>query len=1075
MKLRAGLVCLSRGVLAGIAVLLLTVTPAWSAVRPSATIRKPSLASGISGSSITIDARLSRAVRRVRVYIDHLEVTPRLHRSGREIGGRVDGLQPGLHTLLVTVSSGRRFQSTTWRRFVIGHPSQGLVGFSAPRGVMSAHPVHVTLHLDPGARMLAALNGTEVAGAFDANGRLRTAALSPTHGLHHGRNLLRVLMFRGGSFQQINRRITVRHDHPLAAAGRDVDKVVGARIKLDAGRSIPLDRRDKLAYHWRLIAAPRGSHTSITGAHRRRAALIIDRVGHYRVRLVVTERRRNRRAHIAAAVSSTPDDLDVSSDGFVPAIGVPITTIYHEPQPHSLGITGIKLGAPFHRFYPNPSNETELLVLTRQPLEQQNSTVLYDTTSSTDAANLVAAINAVPAGDMVIITNPGVNFPFVNSAEATQFNQALASIGANPFTSQQLAAAVPVSIIGIKGIPVGQAYENTYLSLGTGNYKDLARPGSLVGYLAKDAQNNFAFTWKDYLPFSTSAANGAISVTINGQTQSVSATSANGLGAFVYDCESLIPLEHPMFIPVGTGSISQEQTNQTALLNYIQNAIGQGNCMVVLQSIGSIHPTSPAWAALASEIGSLGGTPAVFNTVNGAYTLVGGTKLTDPAAEESTALTATGHGTLQGILKRNRQSAFEANLADAFGAFDYSLAEIAYEPRRNWPEHGNAAETAGIKYIGYKWQQNGNLDYKDVRLNYTQDSTVDWGLYSADVHNFKCPASTNVVPNYTQAGCDWAKTELGNEFKWVNNISRSGGDGDSEGLIAHLQSPFQISSEYNYANLQNVAQTIETDLAASNGSGSAGAVFDVMSGLFDGISYTVAEEVEPIFGLIGAAASVAEPFANDGSGTAALQRVQTTATQLGVEVANDYTTETAALARLGAVLVSDYGKLSQAGRNATGDKNWKWVWPTTTQSMATALTESANQFFYGALMPAAYDAWQLPVKDYSGAPTKWTPNAQNFTCDIPNGAITPFGHTPSDGTGQFVAVTGFTSSMTPVTTTYVWGNPSSTSSSYKTPSDSVTSSLFSPASGNGVGLFKPWFWARNFSPKIFVDASDGCS
>ena len=125
-------------------------------------------------------------------------------------------------------------------------------------------------------------------------------------------------------------------------------------------------------------------------------------------------------------------------------------------------------------------------------------------------------------------------------------------------------------------------------------------------------------------------------------------------------------------------------------------------------------------------------------------------------------------------------------------------------------------------------------------------------------------------------------------------------------------------------------------------------------------------------------------------------------------------------------------------------------------------------------MPAAYDAWQLPVKDYLGS-TSWTPNAQQFTCPTGVGAITPFSGSPSDGTGQFAAVTGFTSSMSPTTTTYVWGNPSSTGNNYHTPSDSITKNLFAPISQGGTGHFKPWFWARHFSPKLFFDATIGCS
>ena len=241
-------------------------------------------------------------------------------------------------------------------------------------------------------------------------------------------------------------------------------------------------------------------------------------------------------------------------------------------------------------------------------------------------------------------------------------------------------------------------------------------------------------------------------------------------------------------------------------------------------------------------------------------------------------MTGNGTGTLQGILKRNRESSFEAPLADPFSVADYSLADLAYEPPTVWPDMGHPAREAGVQYIANTYVRQDLISYADIRRNYWADSGVDWGSLSNKVSTFPCPVTAS-IGGYTQAGCMWARNELSKEFGWVDAILNGAPGNLTGGLIAHLEDPFTPSTYYDAADLNNIAMNIEGDVGGGS-SQAGGDVFDVMSGLFDGISYTVGDAYEPIFGLIGAAATIIEPFANNSSGAAALQRVQTEASQL---------------------------------------------------------------------------------------------------------------------------------------------------------------------------------------------------
>ena len=109
---------------------------------------------------------------------------------------------------------------------------------------------------DLGAR----LNGVQVGRDFAVgrHGR-RLLRVSPSHGLRRGRNVLKVVVRRGGHRRHAKVVFDVVGRQPLIGAGRDRRVLLGSRIRLHG--EVHPDRSDSgtRSLHWRLIGAPRKS------------------------------------------------------------------------------------------------------------------------------------------------------------------------------------------------------------------------------------------------------------------------------------------------------------------------------------------------------------------------------------------------------------------------------------------------------------------------------------------------------------------------------------------------------------------------------------------------------------------------------------------------------------------------------------------------------------------------------------------------------------------------------------------------------------------------------------------------
>jgi len=106
---------------------------------------------------------------------------------------------------------------------------------------------------------------------------------------------------------------------PAADAGPDVRVDPGTSVVLDGRASCDADG-DALTPSWELVSAPAGSTWSLTGGDGWRPVLTADRVGPYRVRLVVTDatgRRSDETEVLVIAGAQCADGVDDDLDGLI--------------------------------------------------------------------------------------------------------------------------------------------------------------------------------------------------------------------------------------------------------------------------------------------------------------------------------------------------------------------------------------------------------------------------------------------------------------------------------------------------------------------------------------------------------------------------------------------------------------------------------------------------------------------------------------------------------------------------------------------------------------------------------------
>jgi hypothetical protein len=947
--------------------------------RSIGTIEAPRASALARGPATAVVVRTAPGVRLVRADLDGRALT--LQRRGRTFRARVTRRRagPGMHHLRVTLRRGER-RAMLQRRFAVAGRRARLVRVDAPARARRA-PVHVRVRQNRDElleRLRVRLNGRTITSHFvNTSGFAERDRLSARHGLRRGVNRLEVLAIGPrGRWDRERRRIVLRRGVPIPDAGPDRRLVAGRAVRL--GNTGPQHR-------WRLVARPRGSRARL-----RRGRLVTDEPGRYRVTHV--RRRGGRR--------SGADLMEVRAVPDIPPLGVPIDTMASQD-----GTTGIQLGDDF---YARDAGTMQVLTIDRATTDVTNTTS-YPATGD-GMSQLTGALDGLTSGTMVVI-----------AADANQFQGGQSGLDAIGGPSTTYFGGGGFSVIGVRGIPAGEAWTNVESRSLDGAL------GALEGHLTLDtaAPPNYQFQPDDVLPFdtnTTSAGEGATSVTATIAGQSYSGSVPSGSAGFLVvtvDAGTLQLIDSQTFATTNSGN---DASNQQAMAGHLSNWAGQPWVLVLVQSIGHVKPTAWEWDEIGAQLDAHGGTADVFNRVDGGYSFVGGAGLGyAEGAETSTTLNPLASGPvgtrLQGVLERGRSFQLQPTLhgpMTAAGNFpDFEMAVIAYQPETPWPNGTSGDTGAANAYIAQKIGVPPGPDGTyDVRSLYT-DTGYNWDVLS---QGFSCPNPPDPGLGFTYQECNDMLNQFHDEYEDLQQVQKYLG---TDGLLA---APITDAQGTDSILLNGVAKSIH-DAVNPPDSGLTVDWETIVEEVIDDVAVVVGfvpggEAAAGVLGVVASGFGIAGSFSKNSDGSLSSQ-LKTDTEALAADADASFTQTIDGLGRLYALVATDSGKLQSFATQSSGT-NPAWDLGPQNDSIRWAWEFAAKQGFYASLLGVAYYTVRVPATyclSWGGSgppngcdapPPVRTYDAAEFNCYVADGVYfnsKPFSDTPADDSGQFKAVT----------------------------------------------------------------------
>jgi hypothetical protein len=907
--------------------------------RGMAKIVSPSPGAVAKGGSVNVRVRVGARARSVRAWLDKKEVTRSLRRVGndRTVRLRAPVLRTGVNHLYARTRDGRGRRDFDVVRFIRARRVKGLLGVRLQARRVRTGRVRARLVLGRGAKLRGWLNGRRLRPAALGSRRRRMVVLDGDEGLRFGRNRLRLLGFsEKGRFDLERRNVVVRRTRPIPAAGRNRRARLRHAVTLDARRSRAAHAGRPLAYSWRIVRAPKGSKARIRGAHGARPRLRPDRVGTYRVRLVVREVSAGRSGASAAAGRRSTATLTVAAVPDISAGGVPIDTI---------GGAGVTLGAPLNKTYSaSESAVIQLVVLDRQDL----SLVANNSYGGDEAGTgqLLSDLRTYDDSRLAIIATPPQSFPYI--AGLDNLNAALEFIGGQAL---EQGPQFGLSAIGVPGLGAGNGgTQNSDL----GDQRNFnPPPGNLNGFLRPDSSKNFAYVDADYVPFTTAApgttATQAV-ISVGGNSYSSYNMSPGQAGFFVLllDAGTLEREFAQTFVVSGPGI---DSSNLPTILGemdqLLQDHMSDPTTLYFIQSVGTIERdtadsvAASEWNQVRDDQTFLGGHGYYLNAADGGgYTFVGPanapTFLSPWGMTASAAATGTA-GQLSGMLARNPQSQFYPKIAGTESAIDIGLPEVAFADPVPWPQRDSAHQPA-LACVG------SALDLTLPIEDHYTNTDIDW-----DGKNSRLQAMTvgDCPPGLPAQSLEDVKKQLGAEWNYVPTIQKN--------LIPNLQSPLMGGWPSIQANFSDVVQAVYSAVSQPNSNVDANGAQIAIDVLW--IASYVPGGLGDAAGLLAGMMQLGLDSSNNADGSPTVTNFQTAAGQLADDLANDYQTVNDQLAAVGDVLVSDWGRLSAAGQNADGD--WSWDPATDQPGAIDTLVTAMKKLSFETLFSAVYTTYHF--------------------------------------------------------------------------------------------------------------------
>jgi hypothetical protein len=961
-----------------------------------ARIVSPSPGAVTKGDAMAIRVRIGPRVRSVRAWLDGREVTRSLRRAGgdRVATLRAPELRMGVNHLYVRARDGRGRRDFDLVRFVRARRAKGLLGVRLDARRVRRGRVRAGVVLGRGARLRAWLNGHRLRAAALGSGSRRRLVLDGDEGLRFGRNRLSLLGFHeAGRFDLERRNLVVRRTRPIPAAGRDRRARLGHSVKFDARRSRATHPGRRLAFSWRIVRAPDGSKARIRGAHGARPRLRPDKVGTYRARLAVREVAAGRRAASVAASRRSTATVTVAAVPDIPPGGVPITVINDASG-------DLRLGPPVNELITPRGPGVQLYVFDRSDLRFRSDLSRAYAPDLDGMQSLAQDVSGLSAGELVSIAAPpgqGSSFQVQDPAAVGFLNKALASIGAPSPVEGSVANPPPqgFSAVGVPGLPCCEATINPGLSL-AGRDGVVRTNGALKGFLRPDSSGNYTYVDGDYVPFDTVAPGTTPTeavISVGGSSYS-SGTLSPGQGGFyvlALDAGTLAKKSDGTWVVSGPGVDSTNLPNTLSEMHQVlQTYVDDPSTLVFIQSVGTVDRDAAdagavaEWNQVRDDQTALGGHGYYLNAVDGdacdgcgSYAFVGPANA--PTFLSQWAMTAspwaTGSpGQLSGLLGRNPQSQFYPKIAGTQAAVDIGLPEVASAEPVPWPQrdsdHRDAlacvASAMGLSM--------------PIEDNYYSNANIQWGQLA---DTLKGMSADDCQEGVSAQAFEDVKDQLALEWLYVPTIQN--------GLIPNLQSPLLADQGGIQANFSDVVQAVQSavtppDSASVDANGGQIAI-DVLWIA----SYIPA--VGDAAGLLAGGMQLALDISNNDDGSPIVTDFQTAVRSLADDVVNDYQAVYDQLGAIGDVLVSDWGRLSTAARNADGD--WSWDRGTDTPRARDALTTATKKLSFETLFPVVYATYRFGDQQVS--------EAGNYVCyQYPEGSdpfepFNPFENEPEGG------------------------------------------------------------------------------
>jgi hypothetical protein len=862
-----------------------------------------------------------------------------------------------------------------------------------PGQVVRSNAVRIRLRAPavPGA-VQARLNGVRIGDDLILRPRtLRTLTASISHGLRHGRNVLGVTVRRGArTVRRVTVRFQVRTGRPLIGAGRDRSVIAGQRVTLRGRVVAPATMRSsarRIPSRWRLVSGPRparGARAAASGPASVTPALasLTSPAGLTAGFTPVVPGRYTLQFTSGTGAAATSDQVTLDAIPPSPMVGV-----------DTMSMSGSTPGVTVNgTFYPLPGGggRMQVLVFDRTTLGFVSNTAYHDAyaldadLARLDDTSLVIVSQRIehsyqPEGPMAEVLTKRLGFPNIGG----------------PISTLQW-----VSGIGVPGMAPGEANVNiSEFSSG-----DAGEDG-LKGYLSRDQYLDYSFVPSAQVPFRYVAPADKV---CDPQTQDCSAgyqvkvQAARTLGVYsdrFYATDDLRSGASSQNANRMADDLNDVRDDRLVTIRSVSNRV-KGQSLYVAP-VGKIDKAT--MAKLARAVARLGGTRNAFNTTalqqgsraSGGltYSLVGWSAAGEGVgAESASGMHGAPSGTpanLSGTLRPDRQSSYRPMEVTKSPDDTGGLAQLVYAPpTKAWPLDDDPGAHAAILYLASTDSRLG--DNPRVAYWYAGGDAQTWDNIASKISSQTYPAGAS----FTEEDFKAAKAELVKEMGWVGKVRT---------FMTDLSKPFSTSAALNdWVATQTIADSVWT--AAKKPEGDTTLRWLDFASILAKIGEAFTGDAT---GVIAGLMELGVWAAGDESdGTPGDGELQVEAHALGAEFVSQAQGSVRTFDRMGDVIVSDYAKLSQVGRNANClpsaadcPKEYQST-PDDQTKVEAASTRAIQAMAYEKLVPLGFHVYQLnqvgpkAPKQFRTAP----PDVRSYTCDVGYHPFYDYGSAPQAST-----------------------------------------------------------------------------